>query len=333
MILESSYTPAWWLPGPHLMTVFAALARRTRPPPTKRERLELPDGDFLDLDWGETTRDSNAPLILVLHGLEGSIESPYASGMMDALAQAGFAPALLHFRGCSGEPNRLARAYHSGETEDLRWVLARCRERFPRRAIGAVGFSLGGNVLLKYLGEEGARTPIAAAVAVSAPMRLAPCAQRLETGFSRVYDRRLLETLKHKVADKQKRGIVKLAVGPEELRRLRSLREFDEHVTAPLHGFAGAEDYYARSSSAPHLSRISVPTLIVHAADDPFMTPAVIPSSAELGSSVTLELSARGGHVGFVSGPPRAPRYWLDERVPAYFSGQLGASAERGSRP
>lgn len=319
-IATADYRPAWWLPGPHLMTIFPALFRRATCPPARAERIELPDGDFVDLAWvGDGRRD--APLVLVLHGLEGSIQSPYVRGILGALDARGWRAVLLHFRGTSGTPNRLARAYHSGDTGDVRFVLGALAAR-GERVDAAVGYSLGGNVLLKLLGEDREASPLRAAVAVSAPLLLAPCADRLRRGASRGYDQLLLSSLVARLGEKERR----LGLTPIPRERLRSIRDFDEHVTAPLHGFLGADDYYARSSSRPFLRHVARPTLILHAVDDPFMTPEVIPTTEELSPWVRLELSARGGHVGFVEGTnPLRPRYWLDARIPAFFAEALGA--------
>ena len=331
MLTESGFRPAWWLPGAHLQTQFPSLFRRPAPLSLRRERIELPDGDFLDLDWNEVESHS---LILVLHGLEGSARSRYAGGILHALRQAGLSSVLMNFRGCSGEPNRLPRSYHSGDTADLEHVVLRLRATAPDAALGVVGYSLGGNVLLKWLGEKAERAAIDAAVAVSVPFNLSLCADRLNHGLSRVYQWYLLRKLRHSL--QRKLDTMSLPIGVQDPRSLGSLREFDEQVTAPLHGFAGAEDYYTRSSCRAWLSSIAVPTLILHATDDPFMTPAVVPRADELSPSVRLELSARGGHVGFVSGRlPWAPSYWLEPRICQYFHSRLGRasnSRQDGSR-
>ncbi|NIR32100.1 MAG: hydrolase [Gammaproteobacteria bacterium] len=310
----SSFHPAWWLSSAHLQTVWQTLFRHRPAVALRRERVELPDGDFIDLDW---TLRGGDPVAVILHGLEGSIESPYARGTLDALARRGWRAVLMHFRGCSGEPNRLDRGYHSGDTADLQHVVALLRAREPRTPFAAVGFSLGGNVLLKWLGEQGTRAPLCAAVAVSVPFLLARVAQRLEHGFSRVYQWWLLRSMHDGLRRKFARRPPPFDLAA--LRTWRTFRSFDDHVTAPLHGFADAEDYYRRASSRPFLRDIRVPTLILHARDDPFMDPEVIPTPEELSPSTTLELSEQGGHVGFVDGAtPLTPRYWLDERIPAF---------------
>lgn len=319
-IIPSSFKPAWWLPGPHAQTLFPVLARRRLGLSTQAERLELPDGDFLDLNWA-LDAPSQAPLVLLLHGLEGSLRSHYAAGLMQCLNRAGLRAVLMHFRGCSGEPNRLPRSYHSGETTDLDYVLKVFREREAHTPMAAVGFSLGGNVLLKWLGETGDRAGLEAAVAVSVPFSLAIAADRLDRGISRLYQAYLLQKLHRSLRTKQAR--MELPVQQTSVSQLDSFRRFDDAVTAPLHGFTGVDDYYARASSKAYLSRIVCPTLILQALDDPFMTAAVLPAVAELSPAVCLELSPTGGHVGFISGPLGRPEYWLEQRIPAFLTQRL----------
>lgn len=320
MKLTADFAPAWWCRGPHCQTLWRQLFRRPRLP-LRRERLELPDGDFIDIDWSHAPNgDASTPLILVLHGLEGSSRSVYAQGLLTALLKHGFHGAVLHFRGCSGEPNRLARSYHSGETQDLAFIVDLLRQRHAG-PLGVVGFSLGGNVLLKWLGETGTRA-IAAAVAVSVPFELARAADRLQRGFSRLYQWVLLKSLKRGLARKARQ--VALPIELDTVARARDFWQFDDAVTAPLHGFADVHDYYRRASSRQYLPGIAVPCLILHAADDPFMTPAAIPTAAELSATTRLEVAARGGHVGFVAGTwPWAPRYWLERRICAYLTERL----------
>ena len=319
------FRPAWWLPGPHLQTLWPALMRRRGRPTLKRERLELPDGDFLDLDWnGGNSRST--PLVLLLHGLEGSSASPYAWGLLAEFERRGWPAAVMHFRGCSGEPNRLARSYHSGETGDLARVVDEIGRRFPGSSIFAIGVSLGGNVLLKWLGEIGSRAPLTGAAAVSVPFDLGRCADRLEQGFSKYYRRSLVRDLHRKLRTK----FGTWSESPIDLSavsRWRTFREFDDNVTSPLHGFDGAEDYYRRSSSGPFVASIRIPTLIVQAQDDPFLPASLVP---RLSPSVRLEVSPCGGHAGFVAGAiPGHPRYWLEERIPAFFEEVCGLRKRR----
>jgi predicted alpha/beta-fold hydrolase len=319
MMAASAFRPAWWLPGPHLQTIYPSLLRRRRHPELTRERIDLPDGDFVDLDW---TRGDGRALVLVLHGLEGSLESHYTGGILTALRAAGYRAVLMYFRGCSGEPNRLPRSYHSGDTADLRHVLARLAARGNREPLAVVGYSLGGNVLLKALGERAGMESVRTAVAVSVPFNLDRAAQRLEQGFSRVYQRYLLNKLRRSY--RAKLSVHPMPVPDERLDALDTFRQFDDAVTAPLHGFRGVDDYYARASSRQYLRAIETPTLIVHAVDDPFVPADAIPTENELGPGVTLELSLHGGHVGFVAGAlPFRARYWLETRICAHLRDHL----------
>lgn len=281
----------------------------------ERERVELPDGDFLDLDWNGAESDT-APIVVVLHGLEGSSESPYAWGLLTAFRRRGWPAVIMHFRGCGGEPNRLVRCYHSGETGDLAWFTGELARRFPSRPLFAAGVSLGGNVLLKWLGERGDGAPLAGAAAISVPFDLGRCADRMELGFSKIYRRYLVRQMRLKI--RAKFGAWdESPVDLEKLPGWRTFRDFDENVTAPLHGFAGAQDYYHKASCAGWVPRIRIPTLIVQARDDPFVPGTTLPSPS---ASVRVEASPHGGHAGFVAGAvPGRPRYWLDERVPAFF--------------
>lgn len=312
-VLRSAFQPAWWLRNPHIQTLWPSLLRPRRPLPLRRERLELADGDFIDLSC---VRGARGPCVLVLHGLEGSLDSHYAGGTLAALAAGGYRPMFMHFRGCSGTPNRLARGYHSGATEDLLSVLRHLEGTIGQPPFAAVGYSLGGNLLLKYLGEQTPPVGLQAAVAISVPFRLRDAMTRLDRGFSRLYQRHLL----HRLRAAYRR---KFATRPSPLKvdvsRLGNFFDFDDQVTAPLHGFAGAEDYYTRCSCRPYLTGIQIPTLILHARDDPFMFPHTLPGAAELGPATRLEVSERGGHVGFVAGNlPWRPRYWAEERLVAF---------------
>jgi len=313
-IVPAAFNPAWWLPSAHLQTMWPALAPRRLNLAVRRRRIELPDGDFLDVDWvGE-----RGPIIVLLHGLGGDSTSHYARGMLRAIASRGWRAALMYFRGCSGEPNRLARGYHAGETGDLHTFITLLRQSEPQTPLAVIGYSLGGNVLLKWLGEQGNSATVEAAVAVSVPFNLANAADRVHQGFSRVYERRMLRSMQKLVTRKAAR--LTLPWDKRTIAAIGSLREFDDRITAPLHGFRDAEDYYARASCKPYLAAISTPTLVIHAADDPFMSPAVVPAERELSAALTLELSPHGGHVGFVGGEPWAPHYWLETRVPAFLA-------------
>ncbi len=305
----------WWCRGPHCQTIWPNLFRRSAPIVLRRERIELPDGDFIDIDW---TQNTHGPIALILHGLEGSARSGYARALLKRLADSGWCAGVMHFRGCSGEPNRLPRSYHSGDTADVAFVIDLLKRRTPDTRIAAVGFSLGGNVLLKWLGETGAKNPLDAAVAVSVPFVLSVAADRLDRGLSRLYQWKLLLSLRQSVRRK-----FKTQAAPIDLRSLPTLKNFwafDDKVTAPLHGFDSAEHYYRVSSSRGYLRNIAVPTLILHALDDPFMSPHCVPDATELSPSIQLEVYPQGGHVGFIYGQPWRPRYWLDERIAAFLN-------------
>lgn len=317
--LSRPFTPAWWCRGPHMQTLWPRLVRRKPRLSLRRERLELPDGDFIDLDW---TQNSAGPIVIVLHGLEGSSRSIYARGLLCAIAKRGWRGVVMNFRGCSEEPNRLPRRYHSGDTGDLAYLVDILHQREPHTPLAAVGYSLGGNVLLKWLGSAKQTEKLTAAVAVSVPFVLAATADRMQRGFSRIYQWGLLRNLRRSTA--AKRDIMDLPITVSDLSSLKTFREFDEHVTAPLHGFDGADQYYSVASSRQYLRNITVSTLVLHARDDPFMTEASIPLREELPASVMLELSSHGGHVGFVSGTwPWTARYWLEERIPEYLKNIL----------
>lgn len=320
MILPSGFRPAPGLSNPHLQTLWASLLRRPPRVALRRERLELPDGDFLDLDW--TVEPAGGPVVMLLHGLEGSSASPYAAGMLAALGERGWRGVVVHARGCSGEPNRLPRRYHGGDTGDVMHAFRHVRARAVPDPVAAIGYSLGGSVLLNWLATE--NPPLWAAAAVSVPFELGVSADRLNRGLSRLYQRHLLGRIylalerKHRAMDHPLSAAIR--------HRPSSFRAFDDAYTAPLHGFRGADDYYRRASCRSRLRAIRTPTLIVQASDDPFLTAAALPEARELGPGVTLELARRGGHVGFVAGRLWRPRYWLEQRIPAYLAAQLAAA-------
>ncbi len=315
VIRTAEFRPAWWLPGPHLQTLWGSLFRRRVPLLLRRERLELPDGDFIDLDW--TTGDSG-PIVIILHGLEGSSESHYIRGLLAALEARGWRGVVMHFRGCGGEPNRLDRHYNAGETEDLAHVIDVLNRREPATPLACVGYSMGANALLKWLGETGERSRVRAAVAVSVPFMLEAAAKRMKGGMSRLYQAYLVGKLRRSYQRKFHNRPSRPA-SLEHVEGVRDFYAFDDAVTAPLHGYAGARDYYDRASCRQFLGAIRAPTLIIHAVDDPFFFPWIIPGPEELGAAVTLELSHRGGHVGFIGGAtPWRPEYWLERRIPNF---------------
>jgi predicted alpha/beta-fold hydrolase len=319
--IRMNYTAPRWLPGGNLQTIWAALyARRVHGPRPRlrRERWDTPDGDFIDVDWLDAPVRENTLLVL-FHGLEGSSQSHYAQAFADFARQRGIAFVVPHFRGCSGELNRAARAYHSGDYQEIDWILRRLRSAHPGPLL-AVGVSLGGNALLRWAGELGeAAAAVASAVAaVSSPLDLAAGGHAIGRGFNRhVYTRMFLRTMKPK-------AYAKLAQHPglfdaEAMRRARDLYEFDNIFTAPLHGFHNADDYWARASAKPLLHRIRIPALALNARNDPFVPAASLPRPQDVGPWVTLWQPEHGGHVGFAGGRwpghvrpmPEAVGQWL----------------------
>ena len=313
----STYRPPLWLRGGHAQTVYALVLKGSIPTMT-RHRWETPDGDFIDVDF--LPARAGAPLVVLFHGLEGSARSHYARALMRALDARGWNGAVVHFLGCSGEPNRLPRAYHSGDWPEIDWVLRRMRTLYSDAPLFAVGISMGGNALLKWLGklERVATAVIDGAASVCAPVDLAAAGRALERGFNRVYTRHFLRTLKPA-------ALAKLARFPGLYERQRlvaacTLYDFDDVVTAPLHGFQGASDYWLRASAKPWLGRIRVPTLLLNARNDPFLPAEFLPRENEVSRDVLCEFPADGGHVGFVSGPFPGHIDWLPARLMAFFA-------------
>ena len=322
------FRPAAWLPNAHGQTIYAATLAPCAGAALRRTRWETPDGDFIDLDWvgAPHERYPRPPLVVLLHGLEGGSGSHYARMLASLVARSDWRAVIVHFRGCSGEPNRLERAYHSGDSAELDWILKRLRAQHPQAPLFALGVSLGGNVLLKWLGESAhdARFALDAAAAVSAPLDLIAVGNALDRGFNRsVYTRNFLRTLKAK-------SLAKLARFPglfdrAAVLRATTLRAFDDAVTAPLHGFRDAEDYWLRSSSKPWLEHIRVPTLVLNALDDPFLPASALPNAHEVSSDVVLQFPPQGGHVGFVSGRFPGSIAWMPAHILRFFSAISGS--------
>ncbi|MEX1049551.1 MAG: alpha/beta fold hydrolase [Akkermansiaceae bacterium] len=321
LIGDSSYRAPSWLPGGHLQTVFPALFRRLPHVTTRRERLELSDGDFVDLEWAEQGRPR---LAILSHGLEADTRTDYIQGMAAALIRHGWDVLAWNFRGCGGDPNRLLRMYHSGATEDLHEVISHVLARHPAEAVDLVGFSLGGNLILKYLGECPAALPprLHRAAAFSVPCDLACSSRQLALRSNRLYMERFLRKMRAKVRAKDLMfpGQLELA----GLRRIRSFQDFDDRFTAPLHGFRDAADYWARNSCRQFLPAIRLPTLLVNARNDPFLGPGCYPfEEAAASECFHFEAPAAGGHVGF--SPPRgAGEYWSETRAIGFLAERAG---------
>ncbi|WP_017445065.1 hydrolase [Gayadomonas joobiniege] len=330
MIIESRFKPAWWMTNRHLQTGWQKIHRRKLICPTIQQRLELADGDFIDIHWSEKPKKHySSPLVIVLHGLEGSVRSTYARGMMNAVRQQGWIGVLMHFRSCGGIANRLARAYHSGDTEDLNFLITYLRQKYPNAPCYAVGFSLGANVLVKFNGEQAKDNPLSASVAICPPLDLAASCLHIQRGFAKVYQKYLLDMMLDNLARKMQSVDLSLYLGkkPEKFNKIRTIWQFDQTITAPLHGYRSAQDYYQKCSGRQFLKQVQKPLLVIHAADDPFLSPDSVPQAHELSSHVTFELSQKGGHVGFISGPsPRQVEYWLETRTLEYFRQILAAN-------
>lgn len=311
-IIKSSFKPAWGLSNPHLQTLWATLFRSVPEVDLSTDRLELADGDFLDI---VTTDLKDKPIVIILHGLEGSLSSHYVKPLIKQLDDANYGVCFVHFRGCGDELNRLPRSYHSGDTHDLGSVIEYIEEEYQQDIFAVIGFSLGGNVVLKWLGEQGDNAPTKAGIAVSVPFQLQDAGDRLEKSFSRVYQKHLLTTCQKKYQQKFESNPSPLG-DDIDVCKLGTFYSFDDKITAPLHGFEGADDYYKQCSSRQFLKHIRKPTLVLHSKDDPFMWERTIPSEDELSPSVELEISDAGGHVGFVGGShPFNVEYWVDKRV------------------
>lgn len=319
------YSAPWWLPGGHAQTLWGKLVRTRRNLKLRRRSLATPDGDEIELYTADGS--PGGAHLLLLHGLEGSLRSHYSNGILSTAVDAGWTAHLMLFRSCGKVPNRTRRFYHSGETEDARLVIGKLAAEFPHSPLCLVGVSLGGNVLLKYLGENPGAVPanVAAAAAISVPYDLARSAARINTGFSRLYQRFFLRTLKKKLIEKTQAhtGLP----GTAQIARLRTMVEFDDAVTAPLHGFDNAMDYYRKSSALGYLDGIRLPTLLLSAFDDPFLPAEVLRGvevRARRNRALHIEFLSHGGHVGFVTG--RAPwraEYYAERRALEFFSSAI----------
>src|SRR4030088_712823 len=322
------YSPAWWIPGGHLQTLWGKLFRRQVPAPTVLERWETPDGDFVGVH--RLGAEPGAPRVLLLHGLEGTVRSHYAQALLNEAGRRGWGADLLIFRSCGSEPNLTRRFYHSGETGDVGFVLDRILDEFPSSPLALAGVSLGGNVLLKFLGERGLNLPpqLKAAAAVSVPFDLARSSRRINRGFSKFYQRFFLNSLRKKAQEKALRFP---DLAPQDrIAALRTLEDFDNLITGPLHGFRNAQDYYARSSSLSYLKDIKLQTLLFSAEDDPMLPAEVLDEVREAARdnpALEIDFVERGGHAGFITGSvPWRPFYYAEYRVGQFFARQFDAS-------
>ncbi|SFV64014.1 Hydrolase, alpha/beta fold family functionally coupled to Phosphoribulokinase [hydrothermal vent metagenome] len=312
------FIPAFGLGSGHAQTLYPALCRREVAPQIDRERFELDDGDFVDCFWHKRDDiESSRGIVVLFHGLEGSFDSPYIQGMMRRLGEDGYSSVLMHFRGCSGEDNRLHYSYHSGKTDDAKAWIEELMGRYPNSPIHTIGYSLGGNMMLKLLGEYSDTSPIKSAISISAPLRLDICADRIDRGFSKIYQKHLMRSLTKSLVSKYERHDMESYIGidADSVKTIETFWEFDDIYTARVNGFSSAQEYYSASSAIGYLKDIKIPTLIIQALDDPFMTPEILPKKEEISSSIELEVYPHGGHVGFVSGTIYRPIYWLEGRI------------------
>jgi len=323
MYSKSEFKAAWWLKNSHLQTISAKFLKRNEVCLTTSETVELPDGDFLDLAWTEIPSDTCLkPIVIILHGLEGSKDSHYAKGMLNTIKNHGWIGVLMHFRGCSGRPNRHASAYHSGDTRDITFITDLLTSKYSQHEFAAIGYSLGGNVLTRYLAKN-PKNPFVAATVICAPLDLASCSTRINQGFSKVYQKYLVDMLVASSQEKIKNKTID-TLCDRKLSKIRTIWQFDDYVTAPVNGFKNAADYYQQSSGKQGLKKIEIPCLIIHAEDDPFMNHKAILPTEVLPKNVTFELSKNGGHVGFIAGKnPLNPIYWLEHRVPKFLKEHL----------
>ncbi len=330
----SAFKPAWWLANPHLQTMYPALLRKPKPLARVRERLRLRDGDWLYLDWRLPPQwtESEQPLVIVIHGLTGSSGSQYVVGQQHALDALGWGSVAMNCRGATGEPNDTVRAYHAGAFDDVADVVDAVAQRYPHKNLALVGFSLGGAITLNYLARESLPSTLKAAVAVSVPLDLGACSDRLDQGMSRIYRRHLLGNLQQ--AWRRKSLHLAKAGQHEKARfirqrldngRYQSFRVFDNELVAGLHGFRDGDDYYARCSPLQVLPHIAVPTLLLQAEDDPFLAPVCFPGPDQASANIHIEITPKGGHVGFVEHGNgwREPAYYLERRIPQFLQPYL----------
>lgn len=326
VVNQSNYKAPMLCSNPHVQTIIPTLFRKVPGVTYQRERIDTPDDDFLDLDW---SRVGAKRLAIVLHGLEGDASRPYMKGMVKGLNRRAWDVLALNFRGCGGEPNRKLRMYHSGETEDLQTVIQHVANLSHYSELALVGFSLGGNAILKYLGEQGAGVPgfIKAAVTMSVPCDLKACSVRLAELTNSPYKKRFLRMLRKKIEAKSLIAPDKISLDGYD--KIKTLKEFDDRYTAPLHGFKDADDYYRKSSSKQFLMGIAIPTLLINAADDPFLSTSCYPTEeAKMNPNLFLEIPKHGGHVGFMT-LDHDGEYWSETRVAYFFEQYSRVNVDR----
>ena len=319
--MKNSFNPPFLLKNKHIQTVYSSFFRKIPNHNFKVEKFILNDGDFIECYWYNKQTNNNKPIVLIFHGLAGSYKSPYIQGTMSKLDENGYNSVVVHFRSCSGVMNDKAISYHSGKTDDALEFIQSIKNRFSNSKLFGVGYSLGGNMLLKLLGEVGENSLLEAAISISAPLELATCSDSINQGFSRFYQKHLVDNLNILLEEKYDKHDMKNIINlkKEDVKKLSTFWEFDEAYTAKVHGFESAIDYYEKSSSKQFLKYIQTNTLLIHSTDDPFMTPEIIPNKDEISLHVELEIYPHGGHVGFIEGSIFKPVYWLERRIVDYF--------------
>lgn len=317
MIIDSDFSPKRLWRNPHWQSAWPTLIMRRKPSlKTKRERLILDEGDYVDIEW--CSDQYQWPIVILLHGITGNIDAPYIKYLVPELINHHFCPVMMYYRGYSGIHNRYDILTHAGKTDDFSYLVTLLQQRFPTQRLMAIGFSQGANMLLKYLGEQGDNTAIERAIAISTPFQLRSVANTIRYGASRMFQSYLLKKIKAYYINKFEYRHNEF--DPEKIKHCRSFWQLDELVTAKLNGFDSAIDYYTQASCHRYLKNISINTLIIHAADDPIMSPDIIPVAQELGDLTQLEVSTYGGHVGFMEGTLCRPKFWLNRRIPHYLN-------------
>ncbi len=325
-IKPSNFKPSIALTNSHLQTIWPKFGLKSPINNFVRERIKTPDNDFLDLDWKLPKKQQ--ALVVLFHGLEGSSRSHYIEHLVEVLYKNDIGSVTMHFRGCSGQSNLTSISYHSGATFDPEYIIPLVKQRYASIPLFAIGFSLGGNMLMK-LAANNASLPIEAFACISAPLNLAASSEAINIGFSKVYQNHLMTSMKTNVINKMKTVDMggKLKLSENEIQQLKTFNQFDEHITAPLHGFKGADDYYLKCSAINDLGAITKPTLIIHALDDPFMDARVIPRAEQINQNVAYEFSQFGGHVGFLNSITGQSKLWLPQRLLSFVLEQLPKEA------
>ena len=321
MIIDSTFEPAWWLRNAHLQTIYPYLAKNKNiQNPIEVEHVELSDGDFIELIWSNGQLDKSAPLVILLHGLGGNFRSHYVQKLFYTLNQSGMRCVLMHFRGAGENPNRSIRCYHAGDTDDFNRIVHHLHKQEPLSEKMALGVSLGGGVLLKWLCENGTQPWIKKAFALSVPFQLDVSVECVSKGFAKVYQTHMLSALKNAYVKKMQKFSFHTPFSLNQILPISDFYTFDNTVTAPVFGFKNADQYYKLSSCRQYLSGIHTPTLILHALDDPLMNTSVLPRSHQLSKEVTLELSQSGGHVGFFGVDSEGGmQWWPEQRIINFF--------------